>query len=124
MIKRPAVFYGWVIVAIAAVTMIPVYGSRHSFSVFFPSILDEFGWSRAGTAGMYSLNILVYGMVAPIAGGFGARWDPKRVMVLGAVRNIALTPGPPAPFRGSPVAPHPERSEAQSKGAALRMLVG
>ena len=85
MIKRPAVFYGWVIVAIAAVTMIPVYGSRHSFSVFFPSILDEFGWSRAGTAGMYSLNILVYGMVAPIAGGFGARWDPKRVMVLGAV---------------------------------------
>ena len=26
------------------------YGIRHSFSVFFPSILDEFGWSRGGKA--------------------------------------------------------------------------
>ncbi len=60
-----------------------LYGSRHSFSVFFPPILGEFGWSRGSTALMLSLNILVYGLVAPIAGSLGDRWKPRRIIPIG-----------------------------------------
>lgn len=83
--RRPAFFYGWIIVGIALVTMLLTYGIRHSFSVFFPPILDEFGWSRGSTALMYSLNILVYGLIAPLAGSCGDRWNPKWIMPLGAL---------------------------------------
>ena len=40
MARRPPLYYGWVIVATAVTGMIVIYGIRHSFSVFFPSILD------------------------------------------------------------------------------------
>ena len=36
-------FYGWVLVATAFVTMGIVVNSRTAFSLFFPSILGEFG---------------------------------------------------------------------------------
>lgn len=82
--RRPRFFYGWVIVGIAIIGMMLVYGTRHSFSVFFPPILDEFGWSRGSTAFMLSLNILIYGLTAPIAGSLCDRWKPNRVVLIGA----------------------------------------
>jgi len=90
MLKRPRLFYGWVIVGISLVGMTLIYGIRHSFSVFFPSILDEFGWTRSSTAIMLSLNILIYGFVAPVAGSLGDRWKPRRVMPVGvAILGLA-----------------------------------
>jgi len=83
MVRRPRFFYGWVIVGITAVSMMLIYGIRHSFSVFFPSILDEFGWSRGSTAFMLSLNLLIYGFVAPVAGSLGDRWKPHWLMPIG-----------------------------------------
>jgi len=85
MLKRPRFFYGWVIVGISLVSMTLIYGIRHSFSVFFPSILDEFGWARGSTAMMLSLNLLIYGFVAPVAGSLGDRWKPRRVMPIGII---------------------------------------
>jgi MFS family permease len=76
-------FYGWVVVGITGVSMILIYGIRHSFAVFFPSILHEFGWLRGSTALMLSLNMLIYGFVAPVAGGLGDRWKPRTVMLIG-----------------------------------------
>jgi len=34
---------------------------------------------------MFSLNILVYGFLAPIAGSLGDRWKPRKVMLLGII---------------------------------------
>jgi sugar phosphate permease len=76
-------FYGWVIVVTAVFSTMLVYGIRHSFSIFFASILDEFGWSRGSTAFMFSLSVLIYGFVAPLAGSLGDRWKPRKVMPLG-----------------------------------------
>ncbi len=78
-------YYGWIIVAISAITMTLVYGVRHSFSVFFPSILNEFGWQRGSTSIILSLHILTYGLLAPIAGILADRWRPRRVMPMGAL---------------------------------------
>jgi sugar phosphate permease len=83
MAKRPHLFYGWVIVGITVVSLTLIYGIRHTFSIFFPSILDEFGWARGSTAIMLSLNILIYGLLAPVAGSLGDRWKPTRIMPIG-----------------------------------------
>ena len=68
---------------IAVLGTMLVYGIRHSFSIFFASILEEFGWSRGSTAFMLSLSILSYGLVAPFAGSLGDRWKPRSVLPLG-----------------------------------------
>ena len=82
--RKPLFFYGWVMVFISIIGMILVYGTRHSFSVFFPPILSEFGWSRGSTALMLSLNILLYGLMAPISGSLYDRWKPHRLILIGA----------------------------------------
>ena len=78
-------FYGWTVVAICTVTMTVGYGVRHSFGVFFPPILDEFGWSRGSTAVMLSIHLFVYGSVAPFAGALSDRWRAKRMILSGAL---------------------------------------
>ncbi len=83
--RRPQIFYGWVIIGTAIFSMAVIYGIRHSFAVFFPPILDEFGWSRGSTAFMFSLNLLIYGFVAPFAGSLGDRWKPRMVMITGII---------------------------------------
>jgi sugar phosphate permease len=62
-----------------------IYGIRHSFSVFFSPFLDEFRWSRGDTAMMMSLNVLTYGLVAPIAGGLADRWRPRVLIFIGVM---------------------------------------
>ena len=39
-------FYGWIMVAVTFVTMAIGVNARTSFSLFFPPIIDEFGWER------------------------------------------------------------------------------
>jgi len=90
----PARFnYGWVVVGVAITTMTLVYGIRHTFSVFYPSILADFGWRRGETAAILSVNLLVYGFFAPLAGNIADRWKPRRVMFLGAVLLGLATAG-------------------------------
>jgi MFS family permease len=87
--RQSAFFYGWVIVVVGVITGMLVYGVRHSFSIFFPEILREFGWSRASTALMMSMNVLVYGLMAPVAGTLSGRWRP-RIMMRAGVTLLAL----------------------------------
>jgi MFS family permease len=80
---RNRIFYGWAITAIAVITMAQIYGIRHSFSVLFPYILQEFHWERGSTALMFSINILFYGFLAPVAGSLCIRWKSKNVILIG-----------------------------------------
>ena len=90
MSKKPLFFHGWIILAISFAAMAIAYGARNSFSVFYVVILDEFGWSRAGTAGVFSVNVVVYGIAAPFAGALVDRFGPKKVLLTGAT-ILALT---------------------------------
>lgn len=47
---RLPIFYGWVLVAIAFITMAIGVNVRTAYSLFFPPILAEFGWDRGVTA--------------------------------------------------------------------------
>jgi len=83
MIKKPRFFYGWYLVGLMMVSMMLVYGVRNAFAVFFGPIIDEFGWYRGSTSVMLALNILVYGLVAPVAGSLVDRWKPRKVAFAG-----------------------------------------
>ncbi len=76
-------FYGWVIVAVAFIMMAVGYAMRNTFAVFYPTLVEDFGWDRGSTALMFSINIIVYGLTAPIAGGFADRFSPRVVFPIG-----------------------------------------
>lgn len=59
------------------------HGARNSFSVFYVPILDEFGWTRASTAGIFSVNVIAYRMTDPFAGALVDRFGPERVLLIG-----------------------------------------
>jgi MFS family permease len=82
-------FYGWIIVVVTFITMAIGVNARTSFSLFFPPIIDEFGWERGVTAGAFSFGFLVSGVVSPLIGRLMDRAGPRAVMELG----VALMAG-------------------------------
>jgi MFS family permease len=83
--EAPRIFYGWWIVAAGTVTYALGYGARYGFAVIFPSLVEEFGWSRDTTATVLSSHMLVYGLVAPVVGGLVDRLGARFTMGLGAL---------------------------------------
>ena len=78
-------FYGWVLVAIAFVTMAVGVNARTAFSLLFPAILGEFGWDRGVTAGAFSFGFLVSALVTPFVGRLMDLRGPRPVIELGVV---------------------------------------
>src|SRR6202048_1173618 len=78
-------FYGWVLVAIAFVTMAVGVNAGTAFSVLFPAILDEFGGERGVTAGAFSFGFLVSALVTPFVGRLMDLRGPRLVIELGVV---------------------------------------
>ena len=83
MTQKPRIFWGWYIIGLMIIAMMLIYGVRFAFSVFYAPVLDHFGWYRGSTAIMLSLNILVYGLAAPLAGFLIDRWKPRAVAIMG-----------------------------------------
>jgi MFS family permease len=80
---RVPFFYGWIIVAVAFVTMGVGVNARTAFSLLFPPILDEFGWDRGATAGAFSFGFLVSAALSPSLGRLMDRRGPRVVMEMG-----------------------------------------
>lgn len=76
-------FYGWIIVAVAFITMGIGVNARTAFSLFFPPIVDEFGWDRGLTAGAFSFGFLVTACSSPFLGRLMDRRGPRVVIELG-----------------------------------------
>src|SRR5499427_745727 len=95
------VFYGWIVVAVAFVTMGIGVNARTVFSLLFPPILDEFGWPRGLTAGAFSFGFLVSGILGPILGRLIDRRGPRAVRLLGVAMvgaGLGLAPLVKAPW--------------------------
>ena len=77
------IYYGWIIVGVGLVSMAFWLGIRSSFSVFYVALLEEFPWNRGGSAGVQSMALITYTILAPLAGGLIDRFGPRRVIVPG-----------------------------------------
>jgi MFS family permease len=78
-------FYGWVLVAVAFITMGIGVNARTAFSLLFPPLVAEFGWTRGVTAGAFSAGFLVATLFAPCIGLLMDRVGPRVVLPLGVV---------------------------------------
>ncbi len=76
-------FYGWILVAVAFVTVGLGVNARTAFSLFFPPILDEFGWERGLTAGAFSFGFLVSAALSPFLGRLMDRYGLRVVIEAG-----------------------------------------
>lgn len=89
--KPPLFFYGWVVVAVAFVTLGMAFGVWYSYSVFFLAVIKEFGWSRAAASSIYSVFILSQAVVGLLAGHLQDRFGPRGVIPFGTLLlSIAL----------------------------------
>jgi MFS family permease len=75
-------FYGYTIVAAAFAVMVLIFSVHYSFGVFFLPLLNEFGWTRAMTAGAFSLVWIAQGMLAVVMGGLNDRLGPRFVLTV------------------------------------------
>ena len=85
MLKPDNTSYRWVVLTVAFITLVLGYAIRNSFSVFYPAIVSEFGWQRGDTALIFSFSIIIYGFIAPLAGGLVDRFRPRVILPIGAV---------------------------------------
>ena len=79
------VFYGWRIVTASFTILFVVVGIvYYSFPVFYPPLIDEFGWSRAEVTGGFFFSILLIGPLFGISAGFLIdRHGTRRILLTG-----------------------------------------
>ncbi|MBE0558536.1 MAG: MFS transporter, partial [Proteobacteria bacterium] len=83
--KSSSLWYGWVILAVVFIVMSVMVGIRNSLGFFFKAVAGEFGWTRAETAGAYSIGMLVQRFCSPLFGSLGERWSLRWMMALGVL---------------------------------------
>ena len=83
--RRLPFYYGWLIVAVAFVTMAVAVTSRTAFSLLVPPLIGEFGWDRGLVAGAFSFGFLVSAVMSPIVGRVMDRRGPRLVIEAGVV---------------------------------------
>ncbi len=72
----------WIVAAVTLGALVAAAAFRSSTGVLMEPIEEEFGWSRATTSGAVSLNLVLYGLVAPFAAALIERWGPRRTVTL------------------------------------------
>ena len=82
-------YYGWVIVAVAFVTMAIGVSARTAFSLLMPPMIDEFGWDRGLAAGAFSFGFLVSAILSPFIGRIVERHGPRLVIETGVLSMAA-----------------------------------
>jgi MFS family permease len=83
---RRRIFYGWWIVLATNLICLLGYGTwLYTFGVFFKPMASEFGWTRAMTAGAYSLRSIEGGIASPIVGWAVDKYGARVVILIGGV---------------------------------------
>src|ERR1700688_460571 len=78
---RLPLFYRWTIVVVTSVTMAIGVNARTASSLFFPPIIDEFGWEPGVTAGTFSFGFVISAAVSPLIGRLMERGGPRGVVL-------------------------------------------
>ena len=76
-------YFGWNIVAAAAMLTLLSSGMRLSFGPFFLPMSQDLGFSRSLLSSIVALGMLAYGLAMPLAGLLIARFGTRPVLVSG-----------------------------------------
>ena len=72
-------------VAGAFTVLFVAYGAQYSFGIFLAALLEEFRWTRASLAGVFSIYAFVYPLIGSVAGQLTDRLGPRMVISAGGV---------------------------------------
>ncbi len=87
----PTLYYGWWMVITLAITETISWGVvYYAYSVIITALEGEFGWSRAGVTGAFSLALLISGGMAVPVGFWLDRHSARWLMTLGSVAATLL----------------------------------
>lgn len=73
-------FYGWVVVALTFCVNLTAAGTRSAATLLIKPLEAEFGWSRALVSVPGAMNLLLFGIGAPVAGWLVDRYGARRVV--------------------------------------------
>ena len=80
-----SLYYGWIIVWVAFVTLGVTFGIWYSYSVFILAVIREFKWTVASASSIFSIFILSHSVVGMAAGYLQDRLGPRMVVPMGAI---------------------------------------
>ena len=81
---------GWIAAVVTFFTLMATAGFRSAPSVLIVPLEDAFGWSRSQIAMAVSINVLLFGLVAPFAAALMERFTVRRV-VMSALMVVAIS---------------------------------
>ena len=84
-VPEKKIFYGWIITGIVFLNLAMAYGAQYSFGVFFPSLIEEFGWSRQSLSGAFSLYTVMYSTLGFFLGRLTDRYGPRLILICGSI---------------------------------------
>jgi MFS family permease len=84
-VKKPVLFYGYVVVAGCFAIQATGIGTHIAFGVFFKPLLADFGWPRAALAGAHSMAFMLMGLLGIFVGRLNDRFGPRVVMTVTAI---------------------------------------
>lgn len=79
------IYYGWVIVFAAFITLGISFGIWYSYSVFILAVIREFNWSTAAASSVFSIFIISHSTFAMAAGYLQDRFGPRVVVPAGSL---------------------------------------
>src|ERR1044072_9618344 len=83
------IFYGWIIVGVAFVTLAIGVMPPTAFSLLVPPVLEERRWDRGVVAGAFSFGFFASALIGPFAGRLMDVKGPRFVIGAGVVVLIA-----------------------------------
>ncbi|CAN2210541.1 AraJ Arabinose efflux permease [Candidatus Nanopelagicaceae bacterium] len=81
---------GWIAVTVTFFTLMASAGYRSAPSVLIVPLEDAFGWSRSQISLAVSINVLLFGLVAPFAAALMERFTVRKV-VMSALALVSLS---------------------------------
>lgn len=78
-------YYGWWIVIACSMIGLLSISSRFSFTMFFPTLIDDLGWTRAALGFGLTLHMWVHAISAIVAGYFVDKYGARIIMCLGGL---------------------------------------
>lgn len=81
---------GWIAAIVTFFTLMATAGFRSAPSVLIVPLEDAFGWSRSQIAAAVSINVLLFGLVAPFAAALMERFTVRKV-VMTALTVVAIS---------------------------------
>jgi MFS family permease len=80
--------YGWIIVTVSLILLIGSFGTQLCFGVFLKPLSEEFGWTRAATAGSMSVVMGISGLIGILMGKLTDKYNARIIISIGVLIGV------------------------------------